>query len=71
MIAETIKQLQSAKWYGCGPTIERAKGKHALPESWKETKEKIRRSAYMQATEAKEQNREKSKKVMRWLSGRK
>lgn len=44
MIAATIKLLQSQPWYGCGHTIEIAKGKNALPKSWKETKEKIKRS---------------------------
>lgn len=43
MIAQTIKLLQSGKWYGCSETIEIAKGKNAIPKTWKATKEKIKR----------------------------
>lgn len=67
MIAQTIKQLQSAKWYGCGNTIEIAKGKNAIPKTWKHTKEKIRRIRHMQATEIREENTQKSKKLVSWL----
>lgn len=43
MIAETIKLLHSHTWYGCGENIEIAKGKNAIPKTWKEAKEQIRR----------------------------
>lgn len=49
MIAETIKLLQSNSWYGCNEVIETAKGKYAVPKTWKEAKEKIRRRKYMEA----------------------
>lgn len=49
MIAETIKLLQSNSWYGCNEIIEIAKGKNAVPKTWKEAKEKIRRRKYMEA----------------------
>ncbi|AWH84929.1 hypothetical protein HYN59_07220 [Flavobacterium album] len=71
MIAETIKMLQSGQWYGCGHTIEIAKGKNAIPGTWKETKEKIRRIRYMQATEMQKENIQKSKKMISWLKSMK
>lgn len=43
MIAETIKLLQSNKWYGCGENIEIAKGKNEIPYNWSEAKEQIKR----------------------------
>lgn len=46
MIAETIKLLQSFHWYGCTETIEIAKGKNAIPKSWNEAKEKIKRAKW-------------------------
>lgn len=71
MIAQTIKMLQSDQWYGCGHTIEIAKGKNGIPKTWKETKEKIRRIRHMQATEMREENTEKSKKIISWLKSMK
>lgn len=47
MIAETIRLLQSDKYYGCSEVIEIAKGKNAIPENWKEVKEQIRRKRFM------------------------
>lgn len=45
---KTIKLLQSGTWYGHSETIEIAKGKNAIPKTWKEAKEKIRRRKYME-----------------------
>jgi hypothetical protein len=67
MIAETIKLLHSGQWYGCGKTIEIAKGKNAIPRTWKGTKEKIKRMRYMLATEIHEENTKRSKKIISWL----
>lgn len=67
MIAETIKKLHSAHWYGCGSTIEIAKGKNAIPENWKEVKEKIRRARHAEAVKAQEQNYSFIKKIRSWL----
>lgn len=47
MIAETIKLLQSNKFYGCSEIIELAKGKNAIRKNWKEVKEQIRRNRIM------------------------
>ena len=50
MIAETIKLLHSHHWYGCGEHIEIAKGKNAIPRTWKEAKEQIKRYRIWQFT---------------------
>jgi len=47
MIAETITLLQSNDYYGCSETIEIAKGKNAIPKTWAQAKEKIKRDAAM------------------------
>lgn len=66
MIAEIIRQLQSGKWYGCSDTIEIAKGKHAIPKTWEQAKEKIRRVKYTQQRVYKRQN----KNILKWLLGK-
>lgn len=43
MIAETINLLQSNTYYGCGAAIEIAKGSNAIPKTWAQAKEKIKR----------------------------
>ncbi len=67
MIAQTIKLLQSARWYGCGDTIEIAKGKNAVPKTWKETMEKVRRNRHMIVAATREENTQKSKRIISWL----
>lgn len=73
MIIETIKLLHAQKWYGCSDTIELAKGRNAIPKTWKEAREKVRRNAYMQAGRAASQVKKKSliKSISSWLLNRK
>lgn len=44
MIKQIIDLLASSEFYGCSETIEIAKGKYKMPESWKEGKKQIKRS---------------------------
>lgn len=71
MIADTIKKLQSAHWYGCGETIEIAKGKNALATNWKQVREKINRARHMEGVKSANQHTTIIKKVRSWLSARK
>ncbi len=71
LIIDTIKMLQSQPWYGCSNIIEIAKGKNALPRNWKETKEKIRRGWYMDATKIEEDKEQKTNTILSWLTRRK
>lgn len=70
MIAEIIKQIQSNEWYGCGDIIETAKGKNAIPKTWREAKEKIKRARFMEADKAKTENNNTGliKTLVQWLS---
>lgn len=73
MIVETLRLLHSQNWYGCSDTIELAKGQNAIPKTWKETRRKLKRKAFMQAGLAANQVKKKSiiKKISSWLLSRK
>lgn len=73
MIAETIRQLQSEKWYGCGEHVEIAKGKNAIPKTWSEAKEKVLRVRYMEVANAKDKVNRTGiiKRLTSWLLNRK
>lgn len=71
MIAETIKLLQSDKWYGCGEHIEIAKGKRAIPLNYKQAKEKAKRGRLMQVASLREYKQNLTNKILLWLSGKK
>ena len=43
MIADIIKTLQGADFYGSGEFTEIAKGKHEMVTSWKDFKIKVKR----------------------------
>lgn len=46
MIVETLQILRSNPWYGCGETIEIAKGKNSIPKTWHQVKEQIKRARW-------------------------
>lgn len=71
MIAETIKLLQSAHWYGCGEHIEIAKGKRSIPRNWKQASEKIKRDRKMHAAAIRAYKEKITNTIISWLSGKK
>lgn len=67
-IAETIKLLQSGKWYGCSEIIEIAKGKNAFIRNKAQGREKIKRAWLMERSRIIDKKESVTQKILSWLS---
>lgn len=68
LIIDTIKLLQSEKWYGCSDVIEIAKGKNAYSRTWPQAKEKMKRAWLMERSKLSNKKEGITKKIFTWLS---